>query len=277
MPQNVSGEFIARQQEMREQMDVAKTTLLRQPLQNTLQTTDAMKDLAQFLLQKKDMSPREAAMLQNFVNNTQTMMPEAEARHLQNLLRLCQQNVPLTVQQAAVQQNLPDLPRLWAFMQLCDMANIASKMNSKALKRAGRDVADFATAMRHAMSSENTTVQNQRSFQMMMPLYMGDNEASYPTYLNVYDETTRDEETGQDKKETWLRICVLTDHIGAAELIFRVYDETQLDMRFYFSRRDVAQEFSNIYVKQLKNSLQDTSLNVGEVRVGSVGERMRSA
>ena len=277
-PQAVSGDFITRQQEMREQMDVAKTALLKQPLQNTPQTTDALKDLAQFLMRNNDLSPKESAMLQNFVNNTQSMMPEAEARHLQNLLRLCQQNVPLTVQQAAVQQDLPDLPRLWAFMQLCDMAGVASKMNARALKRAGKDVADFATAMRGAMSSDNSvTVQNQRSFQMMMPLYIGENERSYPTYLNVYDETSRDEATGKDKKETWLRICVLTDHIGAAELVFRIYDKDQLDMRFYFSRRDIAQEFSNIYVKQLKASLKETSLNVGEVRIGSVGERMMQA
>ena len=261
-PPNVSGDFIARQQFMREQMDVAKTALLRQPLQNTPQTTDALKELAQFLVRNTDLSPRESEMLQNFVNNTQSMMPEAEARHLQNLLRLCQQNVPLTVQQAAVQQDLPDLPRLWAFMQLCDMAG---------------DVADFATSMRHAMSSDNVTVQNQRSFQMMMPIYIGARETSYPTYLSVYDETSRDETSGKDKKETWLRICVLTDNIGAAELVFRIYDDSKLDMRFYFSRRDVAQEFSHIYVKQLKKSLNETRLNVGEVRVGSVGERMASA
>jgi len=109
-----------------------------------------------------------------------------------------------------------------------------------------------------------------------MPLYMGDNEASYPTYLNVYDEKTKDEQTGEDKKETWLRICVLTDHIGAAELVFRVYEETQLDMRFYFSRIDVAEEFRSMYLDSLKNSLKDTELNVGEVRVGGVGERMFS-
>ncbi|MCR5833225.1 MAG: hypothetical protein K6G55_01010 [Selenomonadaceae bacterium] len=276
-PRVFTGNFVERQQEMRNLMDAAKTTLLKQPLQNTPQTGDVMKNLAQFLMKNSDMTPRESAMLQNFINNTQQMMPESEARHLQNLLRLCQQNVPLTVQQAAVQQNLPDLPRLWAFMQLCDMANIPAKMTARELKRAGKDVADFATSIRHAMSSENTTVQNQKSFQMMMPLYMGDNTSSYPTYLNVFDETTHDEETGKDKKETWLRICVLTDHIGAVELVFRVFDETQLDMRFYFSRKDIAQEFSNIYVKQLKKSMGDTQLNLNEVRVGSVGERMESA
>ena len=275
-PKHVSEDFINRQEEMRAQMELARNSMLRQNLQNTPQTNDSMKNLAQFLLRQPNTTPRDATLLQNFVNNSQQMLPEAEARHLQNLLRLCQNNIPLTVRQAAVQQNLPDLPRLWAFMQMCDMANVTSKMNSRAFKRAGKDVADFTTAMRHAMSAENSVVQNQRSFQMMMPLYMGDNETSYPTYLNVYDEKTKDEETGEDKKETWFRICVLTDYIGAAELVFRVYEENHLDMRFYFSRIDVAEEFRSTYLDSLRSSLKTTELNVGEVRVGGVGERMFS-
>ncbi len=234
---------------------------------------DAMKSLAQMLMRNTEMNPRETAMLQNFVNNSQPMMSEGEARHLQNLLRLCQQNVPVTVQQAAVQQKLPDLPRLWAFMQLCDMAGLTTQMTARAFKRAGRDVSDFANAMRNAMSSDNATVQNQRSFQMMLPLYLGDNETSYPTYLSVYDENEHDKEIGVDKKETWVRICVLTDNIGAAEMIFRVYEKTQLDMRFYFSQREVANEFKN-YIADLRNSLRETELNLNEIRIGSVGTKM---
>ncbi|MBQ3441785.1 MAG: hypothetical protein IJG33_00930 [Selenomonadaceae bacterium] len=277
-PKHVSEDFVNRQEELRMQMEMAKNAMLKQNLQNTPQTNDTMKSLAQFLLRHPSaaQTPRDAALLQNFINNSQQMMSEDEARHLQNLLRLCQNNIPLTVRQAAVQQNLPDLPRLWAFMQMCDMANVTSKMNARAFKRAGKEVADFTTAMRHAMSAENSVVQNQRSFQMMLPLYMGDNEASYPTYLNVYDENTKDEETGQEKKETWFRICVLTDYIGAAELVFRVYEETHLDMRFYFSRIDIAEEFRSTYLDSLRNSLKQTELNVGEVRVGGVGERMFS-
>ena len=277
-PKHVNDDFINRQYELRAQMDMAKSAMLRQNMQNTPQTNDSMKNLAQFLLRNPNTmpTPRDAALLQNFVNNSQQMMPETEARHLQNLLRLCQNNIPLTVQQAAVQQKLPDLPRLWAFMQMCDMANVTSKMNARAFKRAGKDVADFTTAMRHAMSAENSVIQNQRSFQMMMPLYMGENEKSYPTYLNVYDENTKDEETGEIKKETWFRVCVLTDYIGAAELVFRVYDQSHLDMRFYFSRIDVAEEFRSTYLDPLRNSLKATELTVGEVRVGGVGERMFS-
>ena len=234
-----------------------------------------MKNLAKFFMHRPETTARDAATLQNFVNNTQQMMPESEARHLQNLLRLCQQNVPVTVQQAAVQQNLPDLPRLWAFMQMCDMAKLTNQMNSKAFKRAGRDVAEFTNSMRQAMGGENSAVQNQRSFQMMLPLYIGSNDHSYPTYLSVYDENEKDKETGENKKETWVRICVLTDNIGAVELTFRVYEETQLDMRFYFSQRDVARDFRS-YMEDLRNSLRETSFNIGEIRIGSIGEKMEA-
>ena len=91
------------------------------------------------------------------------MLEKNEARHLQNLLRLCQQNIPVTVRQAAVQQNLPDLPRLWAFMQMCDMAKLSNQMTGRQFRRAGKDVLDFANSMRKAMSGENfnSQVQNQ--------------------------------------------------------------------------------------------------------------------
>ena len=273
-------DFLAKQQQLKLDLQAAKTILLKQPMQNTPQTLNTMRDVAQFLMKNTELTPRDQETLQNFVNNKQEVLSEGEARHLQNLLRLCQQNVPITVQQAAIQQKLPDLPRLWAFMQLCDMASLTSKLSAKAFKRAGRDVAEFANAMRQSMGGENSATQNaaqsQRSLQMMMPLYIGDNENSYPTYLHVYDENEKDKETGEDKKETWLRICVLTDHIGAVELTFRMYESNQLDMRFYFSERSIANEFKT-YIPAIKDKLKETTLNVGEVRIGSVGGRMESA
>ena len=266
--------FLSKQQILKNQMQDAKNLLLKQPMQNNSQTMDTLKSLAQLLIKNsQNLTPRETTLLQNFVNNTQKMFPEAEARHLQNLLRLCQQNVPAVVQQAAVQHKLPDLPRLWAFMQLCDMANLPSQMTPRAFKKAGRAVSDFANIMRGFMGSDNTTVQNQRSFQMMLPLYLGENLTSYPTYLSVYDENAKDPDTGVEKKETWLRICVLTDNIGAAELIFRVYEGNQLDMRFYFSEADAAEDFRN-YVSNLRDSIRETKFNIGEIRIGSIGERM---
>ena len=269
-------EFIAQQQNVRQQMQAARLQMLRQPMQNHLFTMETMKGIARVLIQNQEMNQQDMTTLQNFANSPQLTFTREDVRHLQNLMRLCQQNVPATVRQAAVQQDLPDLPRLWAFMQMCDMAKLtASQMTGRQFRRAGKDVADFANSMRKAMSGENFTsnVQTQRSFQMMVPIYLNVNEMSYPTYLNVYDESNRDNETGADKKETWLRICVLTDNIGAAELIFRVYEGDQLDMRFYFSQGETAGVFAT-YVDELREAMQGINLQLGEIRIGSIGATM---
>ena len=167
-------------------MQQAKAQLMSQTMENTPQTMETMKNLAQMLLKNAQLNQRDAQLLQNFVNGRQTGLGEQEAKQLQQLIRLCQQNVPVTVQQAALQQKIPDLPRLYAFMQLCDMAN-TRQMNAKQLKNASRDVAAFVLAMRSSMSGENSMVQGQRSLSFMMPMYLGENEQSYPSYIHVYD------------------------------------------------------------------------------------------
>lgn len=254
-------------------MQAAKQKMLHQPMQNDLQTMDTMRDAAKMLLKNANLTPQDEQILQQFVNQKDSALNKGDARHLQNLLRLCQQNVPITVQQAAVQQNLPELPRLWAFMQLCDMAN-AKNMSSREYKKAGRDIADFVVTMKHAMEGGNSRepgVQNQRSLNFMTPLYLGPNNESYPAYIHVYDEKNRDQETGQMKKETWIRICVLTDAIGAVELICRVYDESQLDMRLFFSDEASANSFYNEYFNELQNSLKNSSnLNLNDFKIGTV-------
>lgn len=248
----------------------AKAQLMMQTMENTPQAMDTLKSLAQLLLREADLTPKDAALLQNFVNGQSTQLTEKDARQLQQMIRLCQANVPATVQQAALQQEIPDLPRLWAFMQLCDMT-AAKRMNAHQLKRAGKDVAAFAASMRSAMGGDNSSVQGQRSLNFMLPMYMGE-ESTYPAYIHVFDEKQPDPATGEIKKETWLRLCVLTDNIGAVELTCRVYNETQLDMRLFFSDTDTANEFRE-QADALKESLKDSSLKLNELKIGAAGER----
>ena len=255
-----------------EAMQQAKAQLMSQTMENTPQTMETMKNLAQMLLKNAQLTQRDAQLLQNFVNGRQTGLGEQEAKQLQQLIRLCQQNVPVTVQQAALQQKIPDLPRLYAFMQLCDMAN-TRQMNAKQLKHASRDVAAFVLAMRGSMSGENSMVQGQRALSFMMPMYLGENEQSYPSYIHVYDEARQDPETGYLKKETWLRLCVLTENIGAVELTCRVFDENQLDMRLFFSDSAIADEF-RASMQDIRQALRGSeNLKLNELKVGAVGER----
>jgi len=254
-------------------MQQARAQLMAQQFENSPQAMQTMKDLAQLLMRDANMSARDSQLLQNFVNGGQRVVNEQEAKQLQQLIRLCQQNVPTTVQQAALQRDIPDLPRLYAFMQLCDMAN-ARRMTGRQLKKAGKDVAAFVMGMRGAMGGENSQVQGQRSLSFMLPMYLGENEQSYPAYLHVYDESPYDPETGEMKKETWLRLCVLTENIGAVELVCRIFETDQLDMRIFFSDSDTANEFRE-NLQDIRQALRgpDSKLHLNELKVNAAGER----
>lgn len=251
----------------------AKNQILREPLQNIPSTVDTMKSLAQLLIRNNTaMTPQDAALLQNFVNGNETVLSERDARQLQTLLRICQQNIPASVQQAAVQQNLPDLTRLWAFMQLCDMA-MTKNMTGAQLKKAGKSVGEFTNSVKRSTAGGNSVVHGKRSLNFMLPLFFGDDTTSYPAYVHVYDEDAVDKYSGEWKKETWLRICLLTDNIGAVEMVCRIYEGQQLDVRLFFSDRNTAQEFRE-YLPELRRDMRGSSkLRLRELKVGAAGER----
>ena len=229
-----------------------------QTMENTPQTMNVL------------LSQRETLLLQNFVNGRSQTLSDGDAKQLQKLIHLTQQNIPGTVRQAALEQQMPDLPRLWAFMQMADIVK-TRKMTAEQYKRAGRDVAALALTMRNALEGENAAPQpGQRSMNFIMPLFMGASE--YPAYIHVYDESHTDEDTGNHRKETWLRICVLTDNIGTVELINRIYEENHVDMRLYFSDADAAWEFRNA-LDTIRETADGTSLIIEGIQIGAIGER----
>ena len=241
-----------------------------QTMENTPQTMNVLRNLAQSLLQNDNLSQRETLLLQNFVNGRSQTLSDGDAKQLQKLIHLTQQNIPGTVRQAALEQQMPDLPRLWAFMQMADIVK-TRKMTAEQYKRAGRDVAALALTMRNALEGENAAPQpGQRSMNFIMPLFMGASE--YPAYIHVYDESHADEDTGNHRKETWLRICVLTDNIGTVELINRIYEENHVDMRLYFSDADAAWEFRNA-LDTIRETADGTSLIIEGIQIGAIGER----
>ena len=241
-----------------------------QMMENTPQTMNVLRNLAQSLLQNDNLSQRETRLLQNFVNGRSQTLSDGDAKQLQKLIHLTQQNIPGTVRQAALEQQMPDLPRLWAFMQMADIVK-TRKMTAEQYKRAGRDVAALALTMRNALEGENAAPQpGQRSMNFIMPLFMGASE--YPAYIHVYDESHTDEDTGNHRKETWLRICVLTDNIGTVELINRIYEENHVDMRLYFSDADAAWEFRNA-LDTIRETADGTSLIIEGIQIGAIGER----
>ena len=248
--------------------------MARSVLQNTPQTMETMKQMATLLLRDATLTTQDTRLLQNFVNNQSGLLSEKDAKQLQLLLRLCQSNIPASVQQAAQEQNLPDLPKLWAFMQLCDLAYLKDKDNAAFLKKASRDVAEFAAMMKGAMASENSqAAEGQRSMSFMVPLYMGDQEkTAFPAYIHVYDENEEDPAApGERKKETWLRVCLLTENIGAVDLTFRMYEKRNLDVRVLFSEPKMIKAFGE-YIPEFEESFIDTPLVLKDLKVALAGD-----
>jgi len=246
-------------------------------MQNTPQLMQSLKDTAAFMLKNMPLTEKDAALLRDFVNNGQKLLPDKEAKQLQLLLRLSQNNVPAAVNQAAVQKNLGDLPRLWAFMQFCDMTAVKD-MKEQQLKRAGKDVAEFAASMKRSMEGGSLFQTDgkgnvHRSLNFMLPLYMGEGEKqSFPAYANVYNEEKYSPEDGSMHKETWLRLCVLTDHIGAVELTCQVYDAKSLNMRVLFSEASAVEEFKS-YIPEFKESFRTMALELTDLKVSIAGSK----
>ena len=242
-------------------------------MQNTPRMMEAMKQLASMVMENAQLTQEDEQLLLNFVNNEREMLSEKDARELQALLQLCEKNVPASVLQSAQQKGLEDLPRLWAFMQLCDLAMIKER-DGKSLKRAGKSLSDFASMMKNSLLPENgRTPEGHRSMSFMTPLYMSeDMQKPYPAYIHVYDEDKKDENGGPSKKETWIRVCLLTENIGAVDVSFRMYEETNLDVRIYFSERENLDEFRD-YMDEFRASFDDKPLTLMSVKVGVAGAK----
>jgi hypothetical protein len=103
----------------------------------------------------------------------------------------------------------------------------------------------------------------------MLPFYFEGQAKSYPAYIHVYDEEHQEASQEKDQKETWLRVCVLTDNIGAVELTCCVYDKQRVNMRVTFSEPEAMQSFRE-YVPALRDYFQGLKLDLNALKVGMV-------
>ena len=240
-------------------------------IQNTPQTMQAMKDLGALLLKDAALTPKDTQLLQNFVNGKETVLSASDAKQLQQLVSLSEKNIPAVVRQAAQQQNMTDLSKLWAFMQLCDLSTV-DDLHARELKAAGRRVAKFAISMRAAMQAEHAEpVDGQRSMSFMMPIYMGDSEKSVPAYIHIYVEEKEPDENGKSQKETWMRLCVLMENIGAVDLTCCLYEGKKLNMRLMFSDSEATEEFKE-FIPEIRTALHDSSVDLTGIKLGTAGE-----
>lgn len=235
-------------------------------INNTAKSVGSLRDLGQLLLQNVELSAQDKLLLRNFVNDSQQMLSPKDAAQLQKVMQVVENNIPGIVLQAAAKHNIPNLAKLWAFVQLSDISTIDDKAAS--LKQAGDNVSSFTKMMNNSFPTDSSAALSQKSLDFILPVFL-DEQKSYPAYVNIYNEGHRNQETGEEQYETWFRVCCLTENVGAVEIVLRLYNKQQLNVRLSFSSKDTAVSFED-YLPKLRSYLHSTKLNLTELKIGTI-------
>ena len=256
-----------------------ETGVVRQPAQtaqqeipqlpNNQQVVDSFRNLAELLLKDSNLTAKDMALLKNFVNSSQTQLSQQDAKQLNLLLKMVQSNVPAAIQQAGQQPGMEGLPKLWAFLQLADLGSLKD-LKAKDFKNANKEIKTVVSSLKSSISSEGSyQADGQKSISFVMPLYIGEGGHRYPAYINLYDEPEHEDECGRKRKDTWFRVCVLTDNIGAVDIVCQLFDGNNLNLRINFSDNEIVKDFGE-YLPDIRKALYDTSIHLNDLRVGTV-------
>ena len=256
-----------------------ETGVVRQPAQtaqqeipqlpNNQQVVDSFRNLAELLLKDSNLTAKDMALLKNFVNSSQTQLSQQDAKQLNLLLKMVQSNVPAAIQQAGQQPGMEGLPKLWAFLQLADLGSL-KELKAKDFKNANKEIKTVVSSLKSSISSEGSyQADGQKSISFVMPLYIGEGGHSYPAYINLYDEPEHEDECGRKRKDTWFRVCVLTDNIGAVDIVCQLFEGNNLNLRINFSDNEIVKDFGE-YLPDIRKALYDTSIHLNDLRVGTV-------
>lgn len=256
-----------------------ETGVVRQPTQtaqqeipqlpNNQQVVDSFRNLAELLLKDSNLTAKDMALLKNFVNSSQTQFSQQDAKQLNLLLKMVQSNVPAAIQQAGQQPGMEGLPKLWAFLQLADLGSLKD-LKAKDFKNANKEIKTVVSSLKSSISSEGSyQADGQKSISFVMPLYIGEGGHSYPAYINLYDEPEHEDEYGRKRKDTWFRVCVLTDNIGAVDIVCQLFEGNNLNLRINFSDNEIVKDFGE-YLPDIRKALYDTSIHLNDLRVGTV-------
>lgn len=256
-----------------------ETGVVRQPTQtaqqeipqlpNNQQVVDSFRNLAELLLKDSNLTAKDMALLKNFVNSSQTQLSQQDAKQLNLLLKMVQSNVPAAIQQAGQQSGMEGLPKLWAFLQLADLGSLKD-LKAEDFKNANKEIKTVVSSLKSSISSEGSyQADGQKSISFVMPLYIGESGHSYPAYINLYDEPEHEDECGRKRKDTWFRVCVLTDNIGAVDIVCQLFEGNNLNLRINFSDNEIVKDFGE-YLPDIRKALYDTSIHLNDLRVGTV-------
>ncbi len=249
-----------------------RALLTTKPFQNTPELMQTLKTLAKELLsQNRDqLGNQEAALLRSLAGGGQKVLSGGDVRIMQEMIRVIEQNLPYAVKNTALKHHMPEAVKLWTLAQLSELADLQN-VGEKEIYRASKNVNDFVSMLKTSVSADSSQTQGvEKSMVMMLPMYLGENETVYPSYIHIFHQQKENGRGDIEKKETWFRVCMLTENIGAVELVFRMYGR-RMDLRVAFTDEEAAIYFP-YYMQNIREGFRDLNLQLADVRISVIGD-----
>ncbi len=179
-------------------------------------------------------------------------------------------SIPEKVSQAAAFHNLPELEETVMWQKVADSLPWL-KMPKETLEQASRTLREMAAAVPASKQSAAETPGGQKVLVFTMPVIFADGR-SYPAYIHISRDREQADNPAAPVRETWLRMCVATDHIGAVDMVFHLRGQQQLSIRVTFSNREAGEEFRGV-LSDLRGSLAESDLVVTDIAVAATTEK----
>ncbi|MEG6584063.1 hypothetical protein [Dendrosporobacter sp. 1207_IL3150] len=237
--------------------------------------TQMVKALAQFIMEnsKPQISKNDMSVLRGFLKeDVLASYSKKDLESLQNIIKACVHSTPNTIRQAAEKYNMPELQQLWVLNQLSDVSEL-SGLDQKTMNSATKLLGELAQSFKSPQIQNSESAESHRIMAFTTPIYLGDNGQAYPAFIHVFQQSEENHGGLQEqKRETWVRICLDTENMGIVDLMFRLYKDNNLSLKLGFTEPKAAPLFSEL-VPELRNAIETTPIILTDISIGSIGEK----
>ncbi len=201
-----------------------------------------------------------------FANDPTLLAKEKQV--LDKLTKLFEQNIPPALQEGALKHKLTELPKFWVLLKALGTEQWQNNGLDNLQKSAGI-VKELAHSVYKStgLAGEKQAEHNVLSFSV--PLQVGEG-IYYPAHIHIYHQNNKSKDGEQQEKqrqfETWIRVCVETQHIGTVDSVFRLYGDDKLDVRVAFPSNNIAEEFAQ-ELPEIRKNLKEAKLSLTDIMI----------
>ncbi|HMM21440.1 MAG TPA: hypothetical protein PKA10_12035 [Selenomonadales bacterium] len=148
------------------------------------------------------------------------------------------------LKQAVTAHNLPELRQALVWLKVAECVDMAH-LPAASLKQAEETLQEMvALTQRPAAQPAGETLAGHKTLSFALPLYLGEEKKPYPAYIHIsQDREPPGGGRGDAVRDTWLRLCLLTENLGLVDLIFHLYGQNMLTIKAGFGEAAIADSF----------------------------------